>query len=366
MLSGDNGILQKATESKEETRGGTVQEQRDLWILEQTSDQYTKTNSAKSLSDLLQELGPNGQKLLTAEEIDTINETGQVTIGSRTIVFKEILTIGKVYKDEMIGQKLTYSSNGQSNWIVFGKDKSGNILLTTESPILTYSPEYTAKGYLEYKDYLNNTCSSYGSTMQGKEINARSITLNDINYVTGFNEPSFDTYTFTTAENADYANKKVNLYYPSLDAKDDTSTPYLKKAMNTSEEEEFSFNKYSYRYDKTNDKYILSVNGPGNTIDTSKNLLRYDNMKYVCGEDFNFNYYVADYSAIIPSNDFAQFFGACVMGSSVSSNSGAFCSTNSSGGNSGGGPQGFALRPIVILPSSIEVKELSSGVYDIK
>lgn len=366
MLSGDNGLLTKTVESKEETRGGAVQEQRDLWLLEKNTDNYTESQTATSLANLLDDLGPNGQKLLTADEINTINETGQVTIGSRTIVFKEILTIGKVYNDEMIGQKLTYSSNGESNWIVFGKDKSGNILLTTENPILTYSPEYTAKGYLEYKDYLNNTCSSYGSTIQGKEISARSITLNDINYVTGFNEPSFDTYTFTTAENANYANKKVNLYYPSLDAKDDTSTPYLKKAMNTSEEEEFLFNVYSYRYNKTNDTYILSVNNPGNTIDTSENLLRYYNMKYVCGEDFNFNYYVADYSANIPSNDFAQFFGACVMGNSVSSNSGAFCSTNSDGGNSGGGPQGFALRPIVILPSSIEVKEISSGVYDIK
>lgn len=364
MLSGDNGILQKATESKEETRGGTVQEQRDLWILEQTSDQYTKTNSAKSLSALLQELGPNGQKLLTADEIETINETGQVTIGSRTIVFKEVLTIGKVYKDEMIGQKITYSSNGQSNWIIFGKDKSGNILLTTESPILTYSPEYTAKGWLEYKDYLNATCSAYGSTIQEKQILARSITLNDINYVTGFTEPNFDIYTFTTDENANYSNKKVNYYYPSIDAQDDTSTPYLKKASSSNEEETFAQNLYYY-YKSTDDTYRISVNGGGHEeIDLTNNLTNYNNMKYVCGEDFDYTYFVADYSANI-SDSSAQFFGAGVYNSGVHSNWSPFCSTNSTGGSRSGGPSS-GLRPIAIIPPNIEVKEVSSGVYDIK
>ena len=36
------------------------------------------------------------------------------------------------------------------------------------------------------------------------------------------------------------------------------------------------------------------------------------------------------------------------------------------GGGSGGGPSGWGLRPIVELPSDIEVKEISPGVYDIK
>ena len=93
-----------------------------MWNLEQTSDQYAETQSAKSLANLLHELGPNGQKLLTAEEIDTINATGQVTIGSRTIVFKEILTIGSEYDkgNIKIGDEMTYK--GTKDWIVFGKD----------------------------------------------------------------------------------------------------------------------------------------------------------------------------------------------------------------------------------------------------
>ena len=49
---------------------------------------------------------------------------------------QEGTTIGQIYSDEMIGEKMTYTANGQSEWIVFGKDESGNVLLTTKSPII--------------------------------------------------------------------------------------------------------------------------------------------------------------------------------------------------------------------------------------
>ena len=36
------------------------------------------------------------------------------------------MTIGDIYDDSMIGQKVTYTSNGQSDWIIFGKDEKEN------------------------------------------------------------------------------------------------------------------------------------------------------------------------------------------------------------------------------------------------
>lgn len=79
MLTGDNGILKQANKAKVETRGASVQEVRDLWFIEK------KLNAAKSLDEVLQ--GLRDQDLLTDEEVAEVKETGQVTIGSRTIEF---------------------------------------------------------------------------------------------------------------------------------------------------------------------------------------------------------------------------------------------------------------------------------------
>ena len=87
MLTGDNGILNTAAQAKEETRGGQVQEARDLWRIVKTSDNYSTEKATETLDQLLERIDPNDQKLLTADEVEEVKETGQVTIGSRTIVF---------------------------------------------------------------------------------------------------------------------------------------------------------------------------------------------------------------------------------------------------------------------------------------
>ena len=92
MLTGDNGILKQANKAKVETRGASVQEVRDLWFIEK------KLNAAKSLDEVLQ--GLRDQDLLTDEEVAEVKETGQVTIGSRTIVFgKDIELVARVIYD---------------------------------------------------------------------------------------------------------------------------------------------------------------------------------------------------------------------------------------------------------------------------
>ena len=131
-LTGENGILTRANDAKVETRGAAVEEEKDLWKANKLANEYSN-GDVETLTELLERIGPNGSKLLTQEEVDEIKETGQTEIGSRTIVFG--MTIGDIYDDSMIGQKVAYESNGQSNWIIFGKDESGNVLLTTETPI---------------------------------------------------------------------------------------------------------------------------------------------------------------------------------------------------------------------------------------
>ena len=41
MLSGNNGILTRATETKMETIAGQVQEEKDLWELTKLANSYT-------------------------------------------------------------------------------------------------------------------------------------------------------------------------------------------------------------------------------------------------------------------------------------------------------------------------------------
>ena len=133
------------------------------------------------------------ENLLTEDEKDKIlgNEekgieaTGEVTIGSRTIEFGiEGLTIGKKYDEGAIkiGDKITYSANGQSDWIVFGKDGDGNVLITTVAPVENgFNLEGGVENWLNYEEDLKNACSVYGGTVQGKDVTSRSITMEDIN-----------------------------------------------------------------------------------------------------------------------------------------------------------------------------------------
>ena len=86
MLVGENGIVTKAQESKEENRGGTVEERRDLWVANINVDQKTDSQTTQELSELLSDLKKDG--LLSDGEIVFINENGYIQIGSHFIDFR--------------------------------------------------------------------------------------------------------------------------------------------------------------------------------------------------------------------------------------------------------------------------------------
>ena len=90
-------------------------------------------------------------------------------------------------------------------------------------------------------------------------------------------------------------------------------------------------------------------------------------MKYVIGESGSYmQYFVASRSVDVYSSD-AYFCGANVYGGSVGVRGGSFCYANSAGVGGAGGPPALAwgVRPIVILPSDIQVKA-TGGTYDIR
>ena len=87
-LTGENGILTRASEASIETRGATVEERKDLWKVEQQSDNYLTEDTAQTLDELLDNL--EAEDLITPEERTQIEEKGYVTIGSRNIIFTSI------------------------------------------------------------------------------------------------------------------------------------------------------------------------------------------------------------------------------------------------------------------------------------
>lgn len=99
ILTGENGILTRASEAKLETRGGAVQEARDLWKSNKKADELAETETVQTLDELLADLKKQNQ--LTDEEIAIIKETGKVTIGSRTIEFFKTEEI-KDYKEYIL------------------------------------------------------------------------------------------------------------------------------------------------------------------------------------------------------------------------------------------------------------------------
>lgn len=259
-LTGENGILSKANDAKTETRGASVEEARDLWKIREEADNGT----AQTLETVLNEL--ESQKLITSEERETIEKTGEVTIGSRTIVFKEknigdyvkvgdYVDYNPTVKDKsgtsVKANKLSYSSpigtakehgngNGVQNFTATANTKwrvlsieNGTVELIAENVIKTNdNTTFTLKGaigYLYAEQELNEVCKIFGygygaDTTEGgtytvggpidtpttgkiEGTGARSITIEDINKKAGVYEDETDgqmKYSDGTVINTSY------------------------------------------------------------------------------------------------------------------------------------------------------------------
>lgn len=216
MLTGDNGLLTQANIAKEETRGGVVQEARDLWKINKESDKLAGTTTAQTLDELLADLKKQNQ--LTDNEIATIKETGKITIGSRTITFSEeasktlvemfkngelkigdyvnytpvagnkteVTTLETGYTGIVEGEDTTqrYTVDMDTTWRILGLSEDGNhLLLTSGSPIKKdgenpYLILQGATGYNKCVTTLDKICNIYKNDYADE---VRSMSMKDIN-----------------------------------------------------------------------------------------------------------------------------------------------------------------------------------------
>ena len=343
MLTGENGILTQAQNAKKET---SIAEEKELIALAYNAVKAEEKGGAVTAGKLDKELEKDGADAteegtnikVTFRESKReyiIDENGNISgEGTETVTPPSgNLTLGKVYTDDMIGQKITYSANGQSEWIIFGKDEAGNILITTKEPVANgFTLQSGVERWLTYEDDLNNACSVYGGEVQGKTVTARSITLDDINYVTGFEKPDLSSYRYTFGATDDFENKKVNYYYPSLSA---SSTGYWQAPSDENPwtpGEELD----QYIYGCTGGQFIYC--GPdndfkGGQLESGK--INEENYKYVAGDGYKegnfFDHYVVASRSVNMNSSAAGFDIAFVYYSVVSSYGNTLCASNAEG-----------------------------------
>ncbi len=362
MLGGENGIIKQAVEAKDKNKIEAIKERINLW---KTNKQINELTVGNNTSSLIDELYKDG--LITEAEKTKLENGESIIIGKGESWEEEISlvpTIGDIYSEEMIGQVIkndTLDANlpEGTEWIILGKDEDGSIMLTTSKPIENgFTANGTAQAWLTYETDLNTACAVYGGTVQGKTITSRSMTLKDVNRVTGFVEPSFNTYTFTNEATNDYANKRVNYWHPDTNgtatSSDGTGDPnYWSKNATT-----YECDAYYYFIDTSDNntvKYSYEGTSWGEANYTRSTL---KNTNIILGDSLDYVYLLASRSVNVDSGN-ANFDVAFVCEGLVHSNYNDLCLSDSDSFNDLGNSDAVPVRPIINLPSNIQVEEVS-------
>ena len=283
------------------------------------------------------------------------------------------LTIGSVYQDSMIGQSINYSANGQNDWIILGKDSSGNVLITTPEPVTASTYTFRddgVEGWILYEDDINAACSVYGGTIQNQAVTARGITMEDINYAVGFVNPGpeFEEYTFGNEYN--WEENKVNYWYPSKDAENYRVNPNEANEDGTYPSETFVSDPYYYYFNPDDSKYYYYGLNVEDEIELDdSHLTRKENMKYIIGDVENgeaLDPYVVASRSVGVYSDGASFYYAAVKEGDVNAGNYLLCFSDAEGIYDIDISRVAPVRPVVVLPSGLEVEEQSDGTYRLK
>ena len=363
MLSGENGIIRQAQEAKDKTKAEAIKERIQLWKSEQKINEYTRSTMAGTLADKLLEEG-----LITEEERDKLANGDSIQVGDENIAL--VPTIGEIYSEELIGTVIKNPTidgklpeGTENSWIILGKDKDGSIMLTTAKPIENgVTLNCTAEAWLSYEEDLNTACSIYGGIIQGKEIKSRSITIEDVNRVTGFVEPTFNTYTFTNEATNDYANKRVNYWHPDKNGTATESDGTGNPNFWSKNEKTYECDAYYYRLASSDNKVECGYEGNDWNYEDYTGTLK--NTNIIFGDELDYFYHLASRSVCVGGSD-AYFYGTRVALCHVGSYAGGdeLCASGSDGFNDHfyvyGNSDAVPVRPVINLPSDIEVKKVS-------
>ncbi len=243
MLTGENGIMKQAAESKDKTKIGDEKERVELaaiaakaktgweeiteenlekeltinigernvdYTLEQCGDKFIVTYPATGNSYLVDaggkttERGPwysvtgtdmNGDKTLKVTNGEITLEVGDIIDYNPLIEGEEVKTVTS-YSKENEYEDQTFSSDYRGTWKVLGVSDEGQILIAPTDVIKTTLDEYYyikgREGYINAVSELDKISEIFGHGYGATD--ARSIRIEDINKVTGYNPNNVGVY----------------------------------------------------------------------------------------------------------------------------------------------------------------------------
>ena len=350
-LTGQNGILTQANNAKDNTRGASVQEAIDLWNVNKEADELAGTSTAQSKTALLDDLV--SQKLLTESERNKLDAGETITIGNKEITLVTLtdeLEVGDYikYGDKLSVQSYntdinetgyatqqTFETNNTMLWRVINKKANGEVEIVAVNNVLANDGQtglYLKRqsGFLNAETVLKNLCEKlYTNTDYGT---ARSIKVEDINNLTGFDPETSDW------EDKDYyLNNRTKTYT--------SGGPFWDKSTNT------------FRTATTGNPITVEHTAYWYTVNESMQL--YDTLiaesKTYSGDYSETNYPLFYWlgSRSVYANDSGASFDVRVVDSGDVYR---WCLFNAgTGGGTGENEYACGVRPIVTLKSKVQI-----------
>ena len=358
-LTGDSGILSNAEKAKEQTIAGNVKEKVQVAVQGARANGLGKITEKQVLTDELDRIVGNyeitdktGGWIVTVGDYEAwVSKEGSIVEGD---------TLGSVYQDSMIGQTINYTATNENipediEWVIIGQDENGNMLATTNRPLgsgtgeesFKFTTKCTAASWLTYEEDLNNYCKGiFSGIVQGKKVESRSINIDDVNKLTGFVEPEFNTYAFKNQNTNDYVNKVVNYYHP-----DATTENKWGKTEKT-----YKCDSYNYKQTDTGLKWSWE----GTSWNDAEYTGTLNNLDLVLGpSDSRYTYVLANRSVFLKTSGNGALWGvgAVFSGTVSSRNLMDFAGSDSSSYRDYAITFSRAVRPVVSLPSNLQVVE---------
>ena len=400
MLTGQNGILKRAQEANESTRGGDVQETVSLEALNNEQAKYLG-GTQKTRSEVIEELHTKGK--LTNEEVAALENNDSITIGGITIDFSILGKKGKTLVQAFIDNEIkvgdyitnynttlnnanaeakltteetgfdggtqTYKVNANTTWRVLGlnEDKT-QLIITTGSPIKKemnsaatedwkknpYLYLDKAEGWYNTNDELvsNNILDKVCGIYAGKYASTtKSMRIEDINLALGLtldksNNKLYKTADTSKTEIAEYQGffgtnytYKIGDYAPENYLKAKYPTKYTNLA-NKKAGNSVAGTAFMYQYTSAN------------IVDKSSKLYEvlFDGTE---GSSNGKSYWLASSGVFVYGSDFCSFGPGAVLGGGAGAGYDLFYSNGDSVA------RWLAVRPVVYLQSGVTVDDLS-------
>lgn len=400
MLTGQNGILKRAQEANESTRGGDVQETVSLEAQNNEQAKYLG-GTQKTRSEVIEELHTKGK--LTNEEVAALENSDSITIGGITIDFSILGKKGKTLVQAFLDNEIkvgdyitnynttlnnanaeakltteetgfdggiqTYKVNANTTWRVLGlnEDKT-QLIITTGSPIKKemdsaatedwkknpYLYLDNAEGWYNTNDELvsNNILDKVCGIYAGKYASTtKSMRIEDINLALGLtldksNNKLYKTADGSKTEIAEYEGDfgtnytyKIGDYAPENYLKEKYPTKYTNLA-NKKEGNSVAGTAFMYGYKSAN------------IVDQSSKLYEvlFDGTE---GSSNGKAYWLASSGVGMDGSDYCCFGPGAVSGGGAGAGFSLFISYGISIA------RWLAVRPVVYLQSGVTVDDLS-------